>query len=172
MHGGGWGAREPNMRGDAARLRVGRQHGGEGREHLMHERVDGHKRGPAGRGHRGRRLAQLACAPRAARRARCAAFLCHGRAARRSAVCGPSSGASTANACGFVSQGQGPRRLRRTLGVDDEDLGGGDADGEVADLVGVSVAKARVERVVLRREQGADVLPPATMSPQLHANRS
>ena len=47
----------------------------------------------------------------------------------------------------------------RTLGVDDENLGGRDADGEVADLVGVAVAKARIERVVLRREQRADVLP-------------
>ena len=51
------------------------------------------------------------------------------------------------------------RAARRTLGVDDKDLGSRDADGEVADLVGVAVAKARVEGVVLRREQRADVLP-------------
>ncbi len=67
-------------------------------------------------------------------------------------------------------EGQKSQRLSRTLGVDDEDLGGGDADGEVADLVGVPVAKARVERVVLRREQRADVLTPATTSLQLHVS--
>ncbi len=46
----------------------------------------------------------------------------------------------------------------RTLGVDDEDFGRGDADGEVANLVGVPVAKPGIEGVVLRREEGTDVL--------------
>lgn len=51
--------------------------------------------------------------------------------------------------------------MKRTPGVDDEDLGRGDADGEVADLVGVSVAKPGVEGIVLGREQRADVLSSA-----------
>jgi len=89
---------------------------------------------------------------------------------RRSAASGLFSGPSAAVACNIMYEGQKSQRLSRTLGVDDEDLGGGDADGEVADLVGVPVAKARVERVVLRREQRADVLTPATTSLQLHVS--
>lgn len=46
----------------------------------------------------------------------------------------------------------------RTAVVDDEDLGGGYADGQVADLVGVAVAEAREEGVVVRGEQRSDVL--------------
>lgn len=46
----------------------------------------------------------------------------------------------------------------RTAVVDDEDLGGGYADGQVADLVGVAVAEAREEGVVVGGEQRSDVL--------------
>ena len=49
-------------------------------------------------------------------------------------------------------------KKKRTAGVDDEDLGGGDAQGQVRDLVGVAVAKAGVEGVPGGRKERADVL--------------
>lgn len=46
----------------------------------------------------------------------------------------------------------------RTAVVDNEDFGGGHAHGQVADLVGVAVAEARVKGLPLRGEQRPDVL--------------